>query len=247
MEIIYGYLERIAYYNEETSFMVGRLQEKGKKGLTTIVGNLAGINPGESLKLTGLWVHNSKFGEQFKVEKYEITVPATVNGVEKYLGSGLIKGIGPVMAKRIVKLFGLDTLEVIENKPGELSKVEGIGPKRIDMITEAWQSQKEIKEIMLFLQSHGVSAGYSAKIFKQYGKSSTCCRFLAVGAYPAVSINRFKSSRSTGFSLYTRMERRERMSNSACSWLNNPLVTGAHSSGLTSLCCMAPFGQTATQ
>ncbi|SFG64648.1 exodeoxyribonuclease V alpha subunit [Desulfotomaculum arcticum] len=172
MQIIYGYLERITYYSEETSFTVARLQEKGKTGLTTIVGNMTGINPGESLRLTGKWVNNAKFGEQFQVEKYETVVPATVNGIEKYLGSGLIKGIGPVMAKRIVKVFGLNTLDVIENSPHDLSRVEGIGSKRIDMIARAWLDQKEVKEIMLFLQSHGVSAGYSAKIFKEYGSDS---------------------------------------------------------------------------
>ena len=172
MPIIYGFLERITYYNEENDFVVARLQEKGKKELSTIVGNLSGINPGESLKLTGLWVHNKRFGEQFQVERFEVTVPATLYGIQKYLGSGLIKGIGPIMAERIVKKFGLDTLEIIEKTPERLSEVDGIGPKRIAMITKAWEAQKEIKEIMIFLQGHGVSATYSAKIFKQYGNQS---------------------------------------------------------------------------
>ncbi len=172
METIYGCLERITYYNEETHFIVARLQEKGKKGLTTIVGNLAGLNPGEFLKLTGRWVHDKKFGLQFRVEQYETVVPATVNGIRKYLGSGLIKGIGPVMAQRIVKEFGLNTLDVIENSPAELARVEGIGPKRIAMITKAWEDQREIKEIMVFLQGHGVSAAHAARIYKQYGKAA---------------------------------------------------------------------------
>ena len=172
MSIIYGFLERITYYNEENDFVVAKLQEKGKRELTTIVGNLTAINPGESLKLSGRWVHNKKFGEQFQVENYEITVPATVHGIRKYLGSGLIKGIGPIMAERIVKKFALDTLEVIERTPKRLSEVDGIGPKRIAMITRAWEEQKEIKEIMIFLQGHGVSATYSAKIYKQYGDRS---------------------------------------------------------------------------
>ncbi|OPZ75461.1 MAG: ATP-dependent RecD-like DNA helicase [Firmicutes bacterium ADurb.Bin456] len=106
------------------------------------------------------------------VEKYETVVPATINGIEKYLGSGLIKGIGPVMARRIVKVFGFSTLDVIETAPDELTKVDGIGPKRIGMIKRAWEEQKEIKEIMIFLQGHGVSASYSAKIFKKYGNAS---------------------------------------------------------------------------
>jgi len=168
MPTIYGFLERITYYNEENDFVVGKLQESGKRELTTIVGNMTAINPGESLKLIGRWVHNKKFGEQFQVETYEVTVPATVHGIRKYLGSGLIKGIGPIMAERIVKKFALDTLEVIEGTPERLSEVDGIGPKRIAMITRAWEEQKEIKEIMIFLQGHGVSAGYSAKIYKQY-------------------------------------------------------------------------------
>jgi exodeoxyribonuclease V alpha subunit len=172
MPIIYGFLERITYHNEENDFVVAKLQEKGKRELTTIVGNLTAINPGESLKLTGRWVHNKKFGEQFQVENYEVTVPATVHGIRKYLGSGLIKGIGPIMAERIVKKFALDTLDIIEKTPEQLSEVDGIGPKRIAMITRAWEEQKEIKEIMIFLQGHGVSATYSAKIYKQYGDRS---------------------------------------------------------------------------
>src|SRR4030042_1713706 len=169
MPIIYGFLERITYHNEENDFLVAKLQEKGRKELTTIVGNLSGINPGESLKLSGRWVHNKKFGEQFQVETFEVTVPATVHGIKKYLGSGLIKGIGPVLAERITKKFALETLDIIEKTPERLSEVDGIGPQRIAMITQAWEEQKEIKEIMIFLQGHGVSATYSAKIYKHYG------------------------------------------------------------------------------
>jgi exodeoxyribonuclease V alpha subunit len=172
MPTIYGLIERITYYNKENNFIVAKLQEKGKRELTTIVGNLSGINPGESLKLTGRWVHNKKFGEQFQVENCEITVPATVHGIKKYLGSGLIKGIGPIMAERIVKKFTLDTLDTIEKTPERLSEVDGIGPKRIAMIIKAWAEQKEIKEIMIFLQGHGVSSAYSAKIYKQYRERS---------------------------------------------------------------------------
>ena len=172
MPIIFGLLERISYHNEENDFVVAKLREKEKKELTTIVGNLSGINPGESLKLTGKWVQNKRFGEQFQVETFEVTVPATLLGIQKYLASGLIKGIGSIMSERIVEKFGLHTLEVIEKKPERLSEVEGIGPKRISMIIKAWVEQKEIKEIMIFLQGHGVSAAYSAKIYKQYGDQS---------------------------------------------------------------------------
>jgi len=172
MSIIHGLLERISYHNEENDFVVAKLREKDKKELTTIVGNLSGINPGESLKLTGKWVHNKRFGEQFQVEGFEVTVPATIHGIQKYLASGLIKGIGPIMSERIVEKFGLHTLEVIEKTSEKLSEVEGIGPKRISMIRKAWEEQKEIKEIMIFLQGHGVSATYSAKIYKQYANQS---------------------------------------------------------------------------
>ncbi len=172
MQTIYGYLERITFYNEENHFIVAKLKEKGKRELTTIVGNLAGLNPGVFLKLEGKWEHNKKYGEQFKVERYETVIPATVNGIEKYLGSGLIKGIGPVMARRMVDKFGIDTIDIIENNPQKLLEVEGIGSKRIVMISEAWEQQKDIKDIMLFLQEHGVSAAYSAKIYKVYGKDA---------------------------------------------------------------------------
>ncbi len=172
MSIIHGLLERISFHNEENDFVVAKLREKDKRELTTIVGNLSGINPGESLKLTGQWVHNKKFGEQFRVETFEVAIPATLLGIQKYLASGLIKGIGPIMSERIVEKFGLDTLEVIEKKPERLSEVEGIGSKRISMIKKTWEEQREIKEIMIFLQGHGVSASYSAKIYKQYGNQS---------------------------------------------------------------------------
>jgi len=172
MTSVSGVLEKITYFNEESGFGVAKLQEKEKRGFTTIVGNLSGVDPGESLKLTGTWVQNRRFGEQFKVETFEIIVPATVHGIRKYLGSGLIKGIGAVMAGRMVDLFGAETLEVIEKTPERLVEVEGIGPKRITMITEAWRAQREIKDIMIFLQGNGVSATYSAKIYRQYGNQS---------------------------------------------------------------------------
>jgi exodeoxyribonuclease V alpha subunit len=172
MPTIHGLLEKISYHNEENDFVVAKLREKEKKELTTIIGNLSGVNPGESLKLTGKWVQNKRFGEQFQVESFEVTVPATLHGIQKYLASGLIKGIGSIMSERIVEKFGIHTLEVIEKKPERLSEVEGIGPKRISMIRKAWGDQKEIKEIMIFLQGHGVGAAYSAKIYKQYGDQS---------------------------------------------------------------------------
>ncbi|MDD2619197.1 MAG: ATP-dependent RecD-like DNA helicase [Syntrophomonadaceae bacterium] len=172
LETIYGYLDKISYCNEENSFVVAKLKERGKRELSCIVGNLLGVNPGESLQLTGIWKHNPKFGLQFQVERFEAIVPATTRGIEKYLSSGLIRGIGPVMAKRIVETFGAEALDVIENNPAKLTEVSGIGPKRIELISQAWEEQKEIKEIMIFLQGHGVAASHAAKIYQCYGQDS---------------------------------------------------------------------------
>ena len=163
-----GKIERITYSNEENGFTIARVKVYGQRDLVTIIGNLMAPTPGEILKMRGEWANHPKFGEQFKVVQYETKVPATVYGIQKYLGSGLIKGLGPVMAKRIVKKFGKKTLEVIENDILQLTHVEGIGKKRIAMIQNAWDEQKEIREVMIFLQAHGVSSGYAAKIFKEY-------------------------------------------------------------------------------
>jgi exodeoxyribonuclease V alpha subunit len=136
------------------------------------VGYLMSPTPGEMLNMKGEWVNHPKFGEQFKVTEYKTTVPATIFGIQKYLGSGLIKGLGPIIASRIVKKYGEKTLDVIENDIEKLALVEGIGRKRIAMIQNAWEEQKEIRDVMLFLQSHGVGSGYATKIFKQYGNRS---------------------------------------------------------------------------
>ncbi len=167
-----GQIERITYTNEENGFTIARVKVHGRQDLITVVGYLMSPAPGETLNLKGEWVHHPKFGEQFKVVEYKITVPATVFGIERYLGSGLIKGLGPKMAGRIVQKFGEKTLDVIGNDIEKLTLVEGIGEKRIAMIQQAWDEQKEIRNVMLFLQSHGVSSGYATKIFKQYGNRS---------------------------------------------------------------------------
>ncbi len=167
-----GQIERITYTNEENGFTIAKLKVYGQRELVTIVGNLMSPMPGEILKMKGEWANHPKYGEQFKIINYKTTVPATVYGIQKYLGSGLIKGIGPVMAKRIVKKFGKETLDIIEKDYEKLTEVEGIGEKRIAMIKNAWDEQKEIREVMIFLQTHGVSSGYATKIFKQYGDRS---------------------------------------------------------------------------
>jgi exodeoxyribonuclease V alpha subunit len=167
-----GQLERITYRNEENHYTIARLKVQGQRDLVTIIGNLVSVSPGEILRLTGSWERHPKYGEQFKVTSYESVVPATVKGIERYLGSGLIKGIGPVMARRLVEKFGEATLDIIETDIARLQEVEGIGSKRIGMIQVAWEQQKEVRNIMLFLQGHEVSSSYAAKIYRQYGKES---------------------------------------------------------------------------
>ena len=167
-----GQIERITYTNDENGYTVAKVKVYGQRDLVTVVGNLIAPTPGEIIKMKGEWTNHPKYGEQFKVVHYNTTVPASVYGIQKYLGSGLIKGIGPVMAKRIVKKFDKETLDIIEKEIEKLAEVDGIGKKRIGMIKKAWDEQKEIREVMLFLQSHDVSSGYATKIFKQYGNRS---------------------------------------------------------------------------
>ncbi len=148
---------------------MARLQAGGSRDLITIVGSMACPNPGETLRLRGEWVADAKFGRQFRVESCLSVLPSTLTGIEKYLGSGLVKGIGPIMAKRVVALFGLETLDIIEESPDRLLDVEGIGPIRSERIARAWQEQREVREVMVFLQGHGVSSTYAVKIYKAYG------------------------------------------------------------------------------
>nr|WP_228061155.1 MULTISPECIES: ATP-dependent RecD-like DNA helicase [unclassified Coleofasciculus] len=168
-ETMTGVVERLTYHSAESGYTVARLQRPKAKELTTIVGSFANIQPGQTLQLTGFWREHPQYGAQFQVTQYTETKPATLTGLEKYLGSGLIKGVGPVTAKRIVAHFGLDTLDVIEHQIERLVEVKGIAKKRIRMIQQAWETQKAIKEVMVFLQGHGVSTTYAVKIYKQYG------------------------------------------------------------------------------
>ena len=167
-----GHIERVTFSSEESAFFVCKLKVKGEKDLVTIVGNMVNPIPGEVVELKGQWILHPKFGNQLQVNQYKTLVPATQLGIQKYLGSGLIKGIGPVMAKRIVKRFGIKSLDIIEKNIDKLSLVEGIGKKRVEMIQQAWEEQKEVRSVMLFLQSQGVSTAYAAKIFKTYGQDA---------------------------------------------------------------------------
>jgi len=167
-----GQIEHITYFNEENGFTIAKVKVDGRRDPVTVRGTLMGPLPGEVLTMQGEWTHHPKYGEQFRVAGYRTAVPASVYGIQKYLGSGLIKGIGPVMAGRIVKKFGKETLEIIEEKPERLAEIEGIGNKRIVMIKAAWDAQREIRDVMLFLQGHGVSSGHATKIFKVYGNTA---------------------------------------------------------------------------
>jgi len=170
--VLEAVLERLTYVNEETGYTVARVATERGSDLLTVVGALLGAQPGERLRLVGRWSSHPKYGQQFEVDSYTTMLPATIQGIQRYLGSGLVKGIGPVFAERIVAHFGLDTLRVIEEEPARLIEVPGLGPKRTAKITAAWQEQKAIKEVMVFLQGVGVSTSLAVRIYKQYGDAS---------------------------------------------------------------------------
>jgi len=179
METLTGSVERVTYYNQENGYSVVRLKPENRRtpgldreGLLTITGNLPDLSPGEHLRLQGKWVNHPNYGMQFVVEVCEQILPASLAGIRRYLGSGLIKGIGSRLAERIVDQFGIETLNVIEENPARLKEVPDIGTKRMRMITAAWQEQKQVKEIMIFLHSHNISTNLAVKIFKQYGEQS---------------------------------------------------------------------------
>lgn len=165
-------VERITYQNPENGYTILKCRVKDYAELVPVIGNLLDVNVGSVLLVEGNWKVDSKYGRQFVAESWEETLPATVYGMEKYLGSGLIKGVGPKFAKRIVQKFGTDTFTVIEDNVQLLIEVEGIGHKRVQMIADSWEKQKEVKNVMLFLQDNGVSTSYAAKIYKTYGNDS---------------------------------------------------------------------------
>ena len=175
LETIEGTLERVIYSNEENHYTVAQLLPEGGARRTepvTIVGNLAALNVGETVKALGHWVNHKQFGRQFAVERFESVLPRTIVGIKRYLGSGLIKGIGDTFADRIVDKFGERTLEVIDLFSARLREVDGIGPERAKRIKEAWTAQKSVRDIMIFLQGHGIGSSHAAKIFKQYGENA---------------------------------------------------------------------------
>ncbi|MGZ9234402.1 MAG: SF1B family DNA helicase RecD2, partial [Anaerolineales bacterium] len=185
MDSLSGSVERITFYNPENGYTVLRLRPDSRlgnrftnrsaltaEGLATVVGNLPEVSPGEHLSLQGQWDNHPKHGPQFKAELCEQTLPATIAGIEGYLGSGMIKGIGPRLAERIVGKFKEETFNVIESNPARLLEVPGIGLDRTQRITKAWEEQKQVKEIMVFLHGHGVSTNLAVKIYKTYGDAA---------------------------------------------------------------------------
>ncbi len=168
-EVLAGLVERVTFHNAESGFCVLRVKARGHRDLVTIIGHAATIAAGEWITVSGDWVNDRTHGQQFKATFMRASAPTSVEGIEKYLGSGMIRGIGPVYAKKMVKAFGEKVFEIIEGEPDRLREVDGIGPVRARRITAAWAEQKIVREIMVFLHSHGVGTARSVRIFKTYG------------------------------------------------------------------------------
>ena len=171
-EEISGLIERVTFHNDESGFCVLRVRARGHRDETTVIGSLPSVTAGEWLVAEGWWVRDKEHGLQFKAAMMKTVPPTTVEGIERYLGSGSVKGIGPILAKKLVERFGAEVLGVIENRAAELESVDGIGPKRRERIAHAWQEAKQVREIMLFLHSHGVSTSRAVRIFKAYGEQA---------------------------------------------------------------------------
>jgi exodeoxyribonuclease V alpha subunit len=168
-EKLSGTIERVTFHNPETGYAVLRVLPRGRRGIVTVVGKLLSVTAGECIDAAGAWVHDPQHGQQFRADEIRSAPPSTVEGIEKYLGSGLVKGIGPKYARKIVEVFGERTLEVIDESPAFLKEVKGIGPRRIAQIRESWKEQKAVRGIMVFLQSHGLGTARAVRIYKTYG------------------------------------------------------------------------------
>ena len=191
-EALAGLVERVTFHSPETGFCVLRIKARGQRDLVTVIGSAATIQPGEYVHASGHWDNHRDHGLQFKAAFLKVTPPTSLDGIERYLGSGMIKGIGPVYGKKLVKAFGEAVFDVIEQSPDKLREVDGIGPVRAKRIAAGWAEQKAIREIMLFLQSHGVSTARAVRIYKTYGTE----------AVPLVSENPYrlaKDIRGIGF------------------------------------------------
>ena len=168
-EVLAGLVERVTFHSQESGFCVLRIKARGHRDLVTTVGHAAMISAGEWVTASGVWINDRTHGLQFKAQFLKTSAPSSIDGIEKYLGSGMIRGIGPVYAKRLVRMFGKDVFDIIEATPERLREVEGIGPKRAGKITAGWADQKVIREIMVFLHEHGVGTARAVRIFKTYG------------------------------------------------------------------------------
>lgn len=172
MEEIFGYIDSIVFSNEEKGFIIAKVKEPKKREVTTVIGTMPGVHVGETLRCQGNWKVHPKFGQQFEVKGFETEAPTDSAGIQRYLESGMIKGIGPAYAGRIVEKFGAETLDVIDSKPEKLLTVPGIGEKRIEMIMKCWEEQRHVRSVMIFLRGNGVSPSFAHKIFKKYGEES---------------------------------------------------------------------------
>ncbi|MEE9452694.1 MAG: helix-hairpin-helix domain-containing protein, partial [Gammaproteobacteria bacterium] len=172
LEQLQGSVERVTFHSEESGFCVLRTKVRGQRDLITVIGAAASISAGEFIECHGSWINDKKHGLQFKAQQLKAIPPTTINGIEKYLASGMIKGIGPHFAKRLVHAFGEDVFDVIENQPERLTTLEGIGEKRKQAVMLAWKEQKAVRNIMLFLQSHGIGVSRAVRIYKTYGDAA---------------------------------------------------------------------------
>ena len=172
IEDLTGSVERITFHNADSGFCVLRVKVRGQRDLVTVTGHAAAIGAGEFVEAKGFWLNNRSHGLQFKAEQIKATVPTTLEGLQKYLGSGMIKGIGPVYARKLVEAFWQDVFDVIEREPARLREVTGIGPGREAKIIKGWSDQRSIREIIVWLYSHGVSSARAVRIFKTYGEEA---------------------------------------------------------------------------
>ena len=171
MDVLIGTVEKFLYKNDENSFAVFVIHV-GKDQTVIVKGCAPGVQPGSSVEIQGSWTVHPKFGKQFDATSVSVALPKSTIGLKKYLGSGIIKGVGKVYAEKLVDFFGSDVLDIIEHHPEKLCKVPGIGQKRIEQITKGWVEQKEIATVMIFLQEKGASSSYATRIYKHYKASA---------------------------------------------------------------------------
>ena len=171
-EVPAGLVERVTFHNEENGFCVLKTKARGHRDLVTVVGQAASISTGEWITASGEWVNDRTHGQQFRAGFLKTSAPTSIEGIEKYLGSGMIRGIGPVYAKKLVRAFGEKVFDTIEPEPGRLREIEGIDPVRAKRIAGAWAEQKVVREIMMFLHSNGVGTARAVRIYKTYGSDA---------------------------------------------------------------------------